>query len=249
MVNKLTSYPQYALSQILDVVFPMVCTGCGRFTGHNDFDYVCRKCFGEIEVKSRLECIGCKRRTDLGLTCAFCKKENSIDQLIIAADLKDKLVDRMIKTYKYKFVSDMHKPLFALAKKSIKKLLLKKFNLFEDNPLITAIPLHRIRFNERGFNQSQLIAKDISDFFHVSYAEDILIRKYNSKNQADIKAKEDRMVNVKNNFRIGNSQIIKGRSIILVDDICTTGATLNECARVLKENASGKIIGLVIARG
>ncbi|MBI3274282.1 MAG: ComF family protein [Candidatus Colwellbacteria bacterium] len=249
MVNKIISCPQYWINQILDTVFPKVCVGCGKFTGSHDFDYVCRKCFKEIKTKSQLECIGCKRHTNLGFTCVFCQKDNPIDQLLITTDLAHKLVDKTLKVYKYEFIPDIYKPLSVLARKSIKKLIAKGFNLFDDNPLITAVPLHKTRLNKRGFNQAQLIAKDAADFFHMSYVDDVLVRKYNSKNQADIKTREDRLINVRNNFRIGNSQAVKGRSVILVDDICTTGATLNECAKVLKENGAGRVVGFVIARG
>lgn len=267
------NYPQQVLSYMLDAILPKVCLGCGRFTdkSHFDFDYVCRKCFGGIKLKSAFECMGCKRQTQFGLTCTFCKKENDanpernressqrapisyeVDQLIIAAELTDPLVDKMVKTYKYKFIADMLKPLFVIAKKCIKKLLSKGFNIFEDSPLLVPVPLHKRRFNWRGFNQAELLAKNIADTYHVSYAGDVLIRIVNSKHQADIKLRDERLANIKNHFTVKNWETVEGRTVILVDDVCTTGATLNECARVLKNPPFGggakKVIGFVIARG
>lgn len=243
------NYPQQALSYILDSIFPKVCLGCGKFTGKNDFDYVCRKCFGRIDLKNAFECIGCKRQTQLGITCMFCKKENHIDQIIIAAELSDPLVDKMVKTYKYKFIPDMSKPLSVVAKKCAKKLLSKGFNIFEDNPLLIPVPLHKNRLNRRGFNQAELLAKDIADAYHISYIGDVLIRVINSKHQADMKSREERLTNLKNHFAAKNREAVKDRTVVLVDDICTTGATLNECARVLKESGAKKVIGFVIARG
>lgn len=243
------TYPQKIIHWVLDVVFPKICLGCGKFTHKNDFDYVCNKCFGKTVPQNGFECIGCKKQTRLGLTCAFCAKENKIDQLIIAAKLSDSLVDKMLKTYKYKFVYDMAAPLSALAKRRVKKLASKNFNLFEDNPLLVPVPLHKKRLNWRGFNQAELLVKDISDAYHMSYRSDVLARVADQKHQADIKGKEDRINNVRNNFAVTDSTLTRDRTIILIDDICTTGATLNECAKVLKESGAKRVIGFVIARG
>lgn len=257
----MSNYPQRAVNWILDTIFPKICLGCRKFTrstssgqaGKGDFDYLCRSCFGSIRLKNTFECIGCKRQTRFGLTCVFCAKENQIDQLIIAAELSDPLVDKMLKTYKYKFVYDMAAPLSVISKKCVKKLLSKGFSLFEDNPLLVPVPLHKKRFNERGFNQAELLAKNIADTYHVSYNISVLTRISNPKHQADIKSREERLNNVRNNFAVINAEAIRGRTIILVDDICTTGATLNECARVLKNPPVGggakRVIGFVIARG
>lgn len=265
----------------LGLIFPKACLGCGEFThstssgqaSKTDFDYVCGKCFREIELKNTFECIDCKRQTLFGLTCAFCAKDNPVAQLIIAAELSDKLVDKMLKTYKYEFVYSMAAPLSIIAKKCIKKLLLKGFNLFEDDPLLVPVPLHRRRFNWRGFNQAELLVKNIADTYHMSCSGDILVRVADSKHQAEIKSREERLNNVRNNFAVTGAGAVKGRprsrnsdsskaaqdnisefslrgrTIILVDDICTTGATLNECAKVLKESGARKVIGFVIARG
>ncbi len=244
---------QKVLTSVLDVVFPKVCLGCGEFTSKIDFDYVCRKCLAEVYLKNTFECIGCKRESRIGLTCVSCKKNNGVDQLLIATELTDPLVEKMIKVYKYKFIYDMATPLSTIVKKCIKKLVSKGFNLFEDNPVLIPVPLHKTRLNERGFNQSWLIVKEIADTFHLSSNENLLSKKYNFKHQADIKTREDRMNNVKNDFAVTDTEVVKGKTVILIDDICTTGATLNECARVLKNPPTGegakRVIGFVIARG
>lgn len=246
---RILNYPRRSLNWILSVIFPKICLGCNKFTGKYEFDYVCKKCFGEIEFKNILECIGCKKEVKLGLTCVSCGRDNSIDQLIVTAKLSDPIIDKMIKAFKYKFIPNMSKPLSALTKRRIKNLLFKGFGLFQNNPLFVSVPLYKKRLNWRGFNQAELLAQSIADSYHLSYVGDVLIRTANYKHQADIKTKEDRFNNVKNNFIATNSEVIKGRTVLLVDDICTTGATLNECARVLKEGGAKKVIGLVIARG
>lgn len=254
MLAQIKNYPQRVFGLILDIVFPKTCLGCGVFTNSNvDADYICKKCFGRICLTNSFECIGCKRQTQFGLTCAFCKKENPTDQLFIATDLSDPLIEKMLKAYKYKFIPEISKPLSAVARRCIKKLLSKGFNVFEDNPLLIPVPLHARRLNWRGFNQAELLAKNIADSYHVSYTNDVLIRVVNPKHQADIKNREERLCNVKNNFVVRDSQLIKDRTVVLIDDICTTGATLNECAKVLKNPSAGggakRVIGFVVARG
>lgn len=245
----MSNYPQRATNWVLDTIFPKICLGCGKFTGKRDFDYVCRKCFAGICLKNTFECIGCKRETRYGLTCAFCKKDNPVGQLIIAVELSDPLVDKILKTYKYKFIHSMAAPLSVAAKKCVKKLLSKGFSLFEDNPILIPVPLHQKRLNWRGFNQAELLARNMSNAYHMSYSGDALMRVADPKHQADIKTREERLNNVRDNFAVIDAETVRGRTIILVDDICTTGATLNECARVLKESGAKRVIGFVIARG
>lgn len=250
------NYPQQVHNWLSDLVFPVRCIGCKKFG-----DYVCRGCLRTIPVKKNFECIGCKRNTPFGQTCYLCAKTNSVDQLLIVADLKNPLVEKILKFLKYKFIFDLERPLSTITKKYLKWLTLdKKFNVFEasnpraeqssyDGPLLIPIPLHSRRLNWRGFNQSELLAKELADTFQMEMAGDIIERTINTIPQADIKEREERLKNLNGIFKIKNESGIVGREILLVDDVCTTGATLNECAKVLKDNGARKVFALVIARG
>ena len=240
-----THYAQKVWTGFLDIIFPVRCIGCGRFG-----DYVCRSCLGTISIKKNFECVGCKRNTPFGQTCFLCAKICSVDQLLIVADYKNPLVEKSLKFLKYKFISDMERPLSVLMKKYLKWLTLdKKFNVFEANPLLVPVPLHPRRLNWRGFNQSELLAKNIADTFQMEMTNDVLDRVGNAVPQADIKEREERLKNLNGIFRILNNDKLSGREVLLVDDICTTGATLNECAKILKTNGALKVVALVIARG
>ena len=254
-----THYAQRALVWFLDAIFPIRCIGCGKFG-----NYICRGCLGATSIKKNFECVGCKRNTPFGQTCYLCAKTNSIDQLLIVADYKNPLVEKALKFLKYKFISDLEGPLLVLMKKYLKWLTLdKKFNIFEasnpqaqraeqssyDGPLLIPVPLHPRRLNWRGFNQSELFARDLADTFQMEMVSDVIERIINSTPQADIKEREERLKNLNGIFKVSNEDKIAGREILLIDDVCTTGATLNECARVLKENGATKIVGLVVARG
>ncbi len=239
------NYPQRITSWLSDLIFPVRCLSCGRFG-----DYLCKGCLRSIPIKKTFECIGCKRNTPFGQTCFLCAKTNPVDQLLIVADYKNPLVEKSLKFLKYRFIRDLEQPLSVLTKKYLRWLTLdKKFNVFEPNPLLIPVPLHPRRLNWRGFNQSELLAKDIADTFQMEIASDIIERTVNTIPQADIKEREQRLKNLNGIFKIQNKEKIIGREVLLIDDVCTTGATLNECARVLKSCGVSKVVALVIARG
>ncbi len=239
------NYPQKSVIWLLDLIFPIRCIGCGKFS-----DYVCRGCLGAIVIKKSFECVGCKRNTPFGQTCFLCAKTNSIDQLLIVADYKNPLIEKSLKFFKYRFISDLERPLSALVKKYLKWLTLdKKFNVFESNPLLVSVPLHPRRLNWRGFNQSELLTKTLADTFQMEMAVDVIGRTVNTIPQADIKEREQRLKNLNGIFAIKNKDKLIGREVLLIDDVCTTGATLNECARVLKAHGASKVVALVVARG
>lgn len=169
---------------------------------------------------------------------------------MIVADYRNPLVEKMLKFFKYKFISDLKEPLSVLMRKHLKWLVLdKKFNVFEANPLLIPVPLHPRRLNWRGFNQSELLVKDLADVSQMEMANDVIGRVINTIPQADIKEREERLKNLNGVFVIKNGSKVVGREIILIDDVCTTGATLNECARVLKECGVKRVVALVVARG
>lgn len=139
---------------------------------------------------------------------------------------------------------------------------LKNFN----NPIIIPIPLSRARQRERGYNQTELICKglikldeknsgqnhlrhgaDIKSGKNFSRGENVLIKIKETEHQARLKNRSERLKNLSGTFAVKNAEAIKERNIILIDDVTTTGATLNEAKRILKENGAGKIIAFTVA--
>lgn len=150
-------------------------------------------------------------------------------------------------------------------KRSLPKILVN----FKDC-LIVPVPLHPRRLRWRGFNQAEEIARGVAEHFNIKMADDILLRKKHSQPQVNLNM-EERAENIKGCFKIsspygrvspkvlvvaqgegegeGEVKYLSNRNIILVDDVATTGATLNEAARVLKENGAAEVWGLVVAKG
>ena len=115
------------------------------------------------------------------------------------------------------------------------------------NSIIIPTPLHKKRLLERGFNQSYLLATHISSQFNIPITNNILYRKKNIQHQANLNKKQ-RLKNIQNSFAIKNTKIIKNKSIVLIDDIITTGATLNEQAKLLKQNNARSVWAIVVAK-
>lgn len=184
----------------------------------------------------------------MGETCFFCRKENSIDYLFIVADYKQKEVEKTIQAFKYKFISDLAAPLSQLAIKYLKSSFRKKaVPIFEQSPVLVPVPLHKRRENWRGFNQAAMLAEEIGKSLLLEVSVQALEKRKPTAAQAEIEDKEIRLSNLGGAFI--SSRRLEGKAILLIDDVCTTGATLNECARVLKQNGAGKVAALVIARG
>jgi len=104
--------------------------------------------------------------------------------------------------------------------------------------VITAVPLNPVRLRERGYNQSAIIAKVFAELLQQSFSENILIRLKNTKSQTKL-SRSERIENVHNAFI--TKENIRGRSVLIIDDVITTGSTLNECARMLRQNGAERI--------
>ncbi len=114
--------------------------------------------------------------------------------------------------------------------------------------VVLPIPLGRNRLLERGFNQSELVARIFSSHFNIPIETENLIRVKNTKAQSQVRGLDERIKNVAGAFEVKNMEALEGKDIILIDDVTTSGATLREAARVLKNCGVKKIVAMVAAR-
>lgn len=190
--------------------------------------------------------------TPYGLTCHSCRPNWALDQLCITAPYDDRTVKAAIHAFKYRFIPALSGPLVELMRKYIKDRTRHGLSLFAANPLIIPIPIAQRRLNWRGFNQAELIAQRIAATYQMELRTDIVSRISFSSQQARMGNREERLKNVSGIFVVDDRKLIKsinGKDVLLIDDVCTTGATLNECARVLKDAGARSVAALVIARG
>lgn len=117
----------------------------------------------------------------------------------------------------------------------------KMMDFIKSYDIITSVPIHKKRFYNRGYNQSELLSKEIcKNLKGINFRTDILFKIKNNTAQSTLN-KIERTLNVKNVYEIKNANLIKDKKILLIDDIYTTGNTVNECSRILKENGAKEI--------
>jgi ComF family protein len=228
---------------ILDLLFPKFCLGC-----HKEGTFLCQDCLFTIEISEYTFCPYCSlpKRTFAGRTCQKHRNQN-LSGLFAATSYQNKLLKILIKNFKYPpFLKELAKPLSFLIISHF--ILSGNENIFNSKDcLILPIPLHKERLKWRGFNQSELIGKEISNYFKVEFRNDILFKIRKTQPQVELK-KEERKINIKDAFEIKNPEILKGKRIFLVDDVFTTGSTMEEAARILKLAKAKEVFGVVIAR-
>ena len=236
---------------LFDLLFPIHCLGCRQIQNSFDPDkHLCQLCFEKINLRKGFECAFCSSPTDRGETCPFCKKNHFLDFIWIAASYEEPLVKKMLWALKYKFISSTKVPLSKILVKFLKQKDKDRFlDSYRSEIVLVPLPLHRLRFNWRSYNQSELLAEELAREFKLEIAIDALERIKNKKPQAEIENKEERIKNTEGIFICSRPEKVKNKTVLLIDDIATTGATLDECARILKEAGAKKVIGLVVAKG
>ncbi len=240
------SYPHRIVTRLLDLIFPYRCLGCGV---HLDKKYLCGECAAAIPIRIRLECIGCRRTSPGGLTCDECQKEYCLKRIFVVSEYHHPTVAALVKALKYKFIPEASAPLIDLAGRFVQdQSALHRIGFAGEDFTVMPIPLHPRRENWRGFNQSRLLARGLAQRYRLKYSEG-LTRTMHLAPQASIKNRAERLDHVKQAYVCSDPHMVAGRNILLVDDVCTTGATLNECARVLIHAGAVSVSALVIARG
>lgn len=149
-------------------------------------------------------------------------------------------------------MTDLNKELLALIFQELtnrqKELLLFGRFCQESKPTVIPIPLFWYKENERGFNQASLFGKKLANEFNLQFSDKILVRTKNVLSQTKLTQKQ-RKENVKGIFSLApNLSISPALNILLIDDVWTTGATMKEATRVLKESGVKKVWGLTVAR-
>lgn len=230
---------------LLNILFPKYCVNCRKLGA-----YICANCFSFISFDVAMICLVCNRGSFDGLTHPKCRKRFAIDGAFAAVSYKG-IVRKLIYNFKYKpFLSDLRDSLVDLFYESIiqNEVFVQTLEQLNNRAIVlTPVPLHWIRFNKRGYNHAQLLAKGLSFKLNIPFIE-LLKRVKATKSQFGLNLKK-RKENISDSFVITpNIPIFKHPNIFLIDDILTTGSTLLEAARILKKNGAKKVWGLALAR-
>lgn len=229
-----------AWNLVLDILFPPICVNCQKPLEKNQTS-VCEECLEKIHLNNTLFCPVCRARlAENKKICHF----DCYYLLGAAGNYDDPVLQNLIQSFKYKGIKNLTSVLTDLLIKYTDSLNPKP-NLL--NSIIVPIPLFSRRERERGFNQSKLIAKNLAEKLNLEFC-DTLLRIKATKSQAQTRDSEERSKNVEGCFKIINPELIKEKNIILIDDVFTSGATINEAIKILKQNSARKILALVIAK-
>jgi ComF family protein len=223
-----------------DVLFPVFCVECGK-----EGDWFCEKCRCDFKISPVFACPACGVKNTNGAACSSCRNISFLDGVLFLHRYDENdAIGRLIKFFKYNLARDIV---------SVWDDLTIGGNIRRSLPVVSdwsvvAVPLFPRRERERGYNQSDLLAEVfIRQLNKTAKASklNILERSKMTKQQAKLSLQE-RKENVKSAF-VCNQE--SPASVLLVDDVFTTGSTMQECARVLKEKGAKIVYGLAIVRG
>jgi competence protein ComFC len=214
---------------------------------------LCEDCFRKyISLDTPRRCHVCNKETYHELMHKECREYSYLDGLIYLTDYSD-LAKELIFLGKYSGCFTIYKEFgYRVVETRVKDIFLNRTNepinlRTQLHSLVTSVPLHRTRFLERGFNQAEIFGREVARNMGSTYLS-VLERTRKSKKQHGLD-KNSRAQNIANLFKVkGNLDLNQFSQIYICDDIYTTGKTLNECAKALKETYSGKVYGIVIAK-
>ncbi len=229
----------------LDCVFPTYCLGCGRFLKSEAKTHLCPDCRNKIPINSGLLCPICFRRVaGADSHCRHSDKKSSLNFLAVATAYENPLIQKLIHQYKYGLSKEIKWTLAEIITTYLTKLTEINFADW----IVVAVPLHPQRLKWRGFNQSEELAKILSQKISIPLNNQCLLRQKKTASQVEIKDFQKRRDNLSGAFQLKKSEIIKNKNIILLDDVHTSGATMEAAAAALKLAGVKTIIGLAIAK-
>ncbi len=241
-------------AHILELIFPRRCVGCGR-----GGVLVCGNCLRQIKFLERQQCPHCRRENETGRFCRpVCERNYQFDQLIVCLNyFANPLARKMIWKFKYSFFENLRFILAMIMKAQI-VFQNQKVGSFSD-AMIVPVPSHKKRVNFRGFDQINSLTEklieslksdaQVREKFKKLEMCDCLLRTKFKKEQARL-TKNERIKNLECAIELKEEMlnVVRGKFILLIDDVAATCSTLNECARVLKKAGARYVCAMVLAR-
>ena len=206
---------------ILNLIYPPTCGICGKLNQ----EFLCKKCQKMLENQAEFNVEENQNpEKHFKEHIYFFKYEGMIRKIILKYKFHDK-------AYLYKTFAN-----FLLKNEKI-------FKILKTYDTIIPVPISRKRKNERGYNQSHLLAREIAKYTKLKLENKCLFKTKNIIEQSKLN-KEDRLKNIQGVYELHRPEVLKNKNIILLDDIYTTGSTVNECCKVLQQ-ANPKKIGVI----
>lgn len=223
---------------LIELIFPHRCLGCKK-----EGELLCQECTTKLPLHNGVICPICHKRIPGSIPqqwkCSKRHRNNYISFLIYVSTYDNALTQQCIRALKYQGITSVISLLETYCIKTLSGYDFSKW-------IITSVPLHQNKLRARGFNQSEYMAQSISRILNISYVP-LLSKIKDTKSQTELTF-QDRAQNIQNAFIAKSSLSIKNKMVLIVDDVFTSGATAQECARVLKQNGAKKIDTVVFAK-
>jgi ComF family protein len=230
-----------------NVFLPQFCRQCDTRLLTEENGYFCPTCWESSRRIDRPFCTICGRPhkgavgfgTTSNFPCSDCRDTNERSRhcdAIFGAAVYDDAIAEAVKLFKFNDKRRLAGPLADLMIEfATREIECDRY------AFLVPVPLYRVRERERGFNQSRELARNLAAAFPTAAVDESLTRVRPTRVQSRIKDEKERRANVKNAFEVSEDHPYRGRTVLLVDDVVTTGGTVNECARVLKKADASKV--------
>lgn len=224
------------VSTSVDLLFPKRCVGCDV-----EGAFLCEECSDDLPLLEPPYCFICSQPGDLMVRlCRRCWERPLQIDGIRSAYRFEGAIRNAVHSLKYRNLRAMAPVLAGLLADFVVSQRMEA-------DLLVPAPLHPKRERSRGYNQSLLLARETGALLNMKTSSDALRRVQNTPSQASVSSEEERQVNVANAFR-AEPDLVGGKRVIILDDVCTTGATLEACSLALKAAGAVSAQGLTLAR-
>lgn len=219
----------------LNLLFPQWCVGCGK-----KGVCICHSCRRSLPRIMPPLCPRCGKPQSSGILCSNCVSWQAEIDGIRSPFRFDGVMRQAIHQLKYRNLRTLAAPLARL---------LNDYVITSPVPgeVLVPVPLHRKRLRERGYNQSSLLTRELGKLTSLPVVDDCLIRQRHAPPQTRTSTVDERQSNVADAFACGD-QRLRDKQVLLIDDVSTSGATLDACAVALKAAGATSVWGLVLAR-
>ncbi len=227
------------------IIYPPICVSCNnviKLSKNFDESFICENCLRDAREYIQTEdlCIKCSKPIDIKSKqqvkeqkCEYCLEfeDDFYFEKNISVIEYNSYFAKMLRKFKFGY----NKNVSSAFVKILENYLIDNKEIFNEYDYITCVPIYKNREKFRGFNQSELLGVKICEIVDKPFNKNILIKIKNTYPQTTVPQNE-RKNNIKDAIVLSDKYDIKDKRILLVDDVFTTGSTLNECAKILKEN-------------
>lgn len=234
-------------NKVVDIFFPRRCVDCESHITQGKRNFICSQCWSQVSLITPPFCTLCgipfvsKDTIPEGYLCGQCRRKRPYFNTALSFAVYDGAIKELLHQYKYNKKIGIADDLFTLVEDFSERVWHTRMNA------VIHVPLHKDNLRDRGFDQSFVLAKKISSHFRLPSIADNVVRIKKTVSQVGL-SKPKRIENTQGAFMVKRPAELKGKNILLIDDVMTTGATVNECAKVLKKAGVQSISVLTVAR-